>query len=638
MTAMLEKTGGGGRACRGTQRRRALCAMSLALTALTALVAPAGLFAMEGVLPEQAEPVASSPRTSPPQIQNGEDIRFVMAQELFRKGRTGAAIYMLQQLSASEPENVKVLLKLAEMAILAKNRAYAVQVVRKASKLLPEDVPIRLLAMDLYDAFQNPLKEIIVGREILALEPAHLPTLRRLADLYGKQDLSDLEAQTRATLLDLEPDNYENAQALATLERKTGKVWEEVNTQRHLVARFPEKRKHQMRLAYLYGSLGNRFEQLRTLDAIPGVDDDPVARGLRREGSRALRSQIPIQDSADAVLFRELDTSREFQALSTGFEANYSHRRLRDRVDQGLWLNLKDLDYTGTSLLTGTRQVRNLDWQYRRLHEWDGTRSQLLLGLGASHVSVGGSLLSRTGAVLDPADFPFLEARQFGGDTLTARAELQRSLKEGLELRGWIAREPMDDLDAQVRLVTRFVTAGSLEYQWPDSTSAKLAYQRWAISDDNTRQNVQLILHRILWGSDPVHDLDGTRVRFLRTPPGNHLSLTYQADWLDHDRASRLYQSYDNELDQDLRLTGELELPASKFLRIEGALGRGNKVLDSKSELGFGVGYRDAADGKEIVLQYVTASNEVRSGTQANLTLIGLSKVERLQLTGNWSF
>ncbi len=200
--------------------------------------------------------------------QEEADQWFLDAEQLFKNGKTGAAIYKLQQLSALDPTNYKVLFKLGEMAISEKNWAYSIEVFRKVSFIRPEDIEVRFILMDVYRAYQMPIQEIIIAKEILSLKPDSENALRRLSDLYKELDIPEDEIKTRQKLRDVQPDDYFNLKRLATLLETTdkGNLREAAKIYEQIRVIAPEKTEDLTRLAGIYDKLGKNSQTLEVLD------------------------------------------------------------------------------------------------------------------------------------------------------------------------------------------------------------------------------------------------------------------------------------------------------------------------------------------------------------------------------------
>jgi|GEM_PF-1039779 len=566
--------------------------------------------------------------------------RFKDALDLFALGRTDAAIYALQQLSADDPTNVAVLLKLSELAIATKNWAYAINVLDKAAKLKPRDIPTRQVLMDIYKAYQMPVQEIHVGREILALDPRNLRALRRMASLYRDLDMPNEETDIRFELADLEPGNEANLRTLAHLLWESGEPWEEVVVHKKLVAKYPGKTRYLRRLAVLYGDekIKDWFNQLQTVEKVPGWKKDPTMAPIHKRAVKTYRKDLRVLDVLDSTNRVATEKAQEFKTDQIFLEESYMFRPLRKQRDHGVWARTIHTDYRGQNELAGKRTIDEYSFQGRSKIYTERGRNTLLLGLGATHVSVGGSLWSRDGEELSVTDYPFLENRPYGGTNISALADFVRMQRPRLELRATLLTEVMEELDAQVRGIQRSTAAMEAVYFFSDSTHVSIRNELWCISDGNRFKNSQFSIERYLLGTRPIHDFRGHRSGFILMPPSSSLKVRYQFDYKDHLKDSPYYQAYQNEIEKELRVTGELRLSPKLFLLAEGVKAKGNHTLSKVAGYRAGIGYRDRYKENEILLEYSDLTDKVNETSQLNATLRGVSAFKHVQLSGRWHF
>lgn len=566
------------------------------------------------------------------------DERYQDAITLFDAGKTSAAIYLLQQVEKDDPTNIKVLLKLGEMAISAKNWAYAIQVLRQASKVREQDTETRLLLMDVYRAYQMPIQEIMVGREVINLDPENVTALENLAFLYHDQDMPAEEIRTRERLFEVDPDDLENMTRLVYLYWKTGNIWEQIPILRVILKLQPDRHDDWMRLAAAYGASGDRFNQINTLDEAKahGVNVGDMlgqAAGLHRKTlkifPRLLGAGIFERDDASDVR-----TNRFVGEIARMFP------RLRQEWDWGASLRQSHLNYSGKDVLQGTRNVDVTDFQFRTSIWTNGTRNRFDLVGGVAKVWVGGTLTVKSNVVSPPTidDFPFLEDRIYGGTAVTGGGIFSHQLNNQLDLKFWVNHNLMEDIDALVRLVKRTQVGGGIIYTWRDESQLQFQYEQWRISDQNNVRNARVELHRYLWGKDPIYDFRGHRVGFLGDPPTQSLSVRYRADWLDYSSASNLYQIYSNEVSNTLDIIGEAAFSRKWFVQLSGTAGIGNKTLKSLYGSSVGVGYRDPDNENEITIQYNFIRDEVGQASQFNQALVGPSTFTGLQFALRWHF
>jgi len=231
------------------------------------------------------------------------------AMMLFKRGKTAAAIYMLQQLQKADPTNYKVLFKLGEMAIAARNWAYSITVLRKASLIRPEDIEVRLILMDIYKAYQMPIQSVIVAREILALDPGHQDGIKRLADLFQEQSMLEDEIETRKIVQSLLPRDYDNLKRMADVYNGTGKLAKAADMFEYIREYYPKNDDDLSKLAGIYDRLGESAQVLDIIDelALNGISRDWLKNRLFG-GVLIPRAVLPCVDKVLRVLCcRDLD-------------------------------------------------------------------------------------------------------------------------------------------------------------------------------------------------------------------------------------------------------------------------------------------------------------------------------------------
>jgi len=582
--------------------------------------------------------VASGQALAKSALPQGKDSRYADALALFQAGKSDAAIYKLQTIVSDSPDDADVYKKLAEMAVENKNWAYAIQTLAEVARIRPEDVVVRRVLMSIFAAYQMPVEELQVGREVLAREPRNKEVLTRLAYVCHDQSLFDDETMLRSRLAELEPGNYENLRALALLHCRSNRPDEEISVLRRILKQWPDKREHRIRLAAVYGSVNDRFSQLEVVRALPDAHHDPVARSMKKEAVKTLRKEQKVWPVTEPIIRIERERYREFSLDRSFSESLTMFPSLTKNRDRGVWSHYDHVTYRGLNELSGKANIDTYELQARQIQWWDQERSRLTVGLGLAHVGVSSLFAPRFDPDLSPIDFPFLEKTPFGGTTPTGSVRFERRLRSRLTGSTWLLREVMPDIDALVRMVCRNSVGAAATYLWPDQTTMHLQYELSDITDNNTYQNAQFSVERVLWGTGPEHNYAGHRMGFFSSPPTSHLSFKYQCDYMDHSSPSRLYQIYRDEVQNEFSLIGELKVGQRMFLKAEGLYAKGNRVLLNKSTGRYGIGYRDPEDGNEIILQYGLTRDSVAETSQINQTLTGDSRLEEYQLMGRWHF
>ncbi len=554
-----------------------------------------------------------------------------------------AAIYLLQQVAADDPENTVVLFKLGELAISAKNWAYAIEVLRRAADLRPRDVTARLVLMDVFRAYQMPIQEIMAAREILALEPRHRQTLGRLAALYEDQDMPEEEEQIRRRLAEVIPEDYPNLKRLAVMLEKRGETWEAALVYETIAERFPDQANDAKTLARLYGTEGDRYaeyHQWRRARRLPGASSaaarraEAAAYGIQK---RQLRRFDPV--SAFAEWKRNTGSVDEVHVLNVNLSAMRPH--LDRFAALGAVGRYRQQLYLPPRELTGRREIRSHRLMLAGRYGWRGNQTRLEALGGYEHIAVLGDTAAVDPAQSDPASFLFLEKRRFGGFALAGAANLSHAATPELSLGASLLHEPLEDLDAYVRLISKTGGTLSLSYAWPGGAGieGRHAYDRVTSTSSapaNGRTHASLTLTIPLWISGAIRDRSGWRVGSLDPIPDQELRLGYVFDYLDDARATTLYSTWKRELRQTVSLLGRSRLAWKLHLFSEGKLGWG-RVQSYHREIRAGLRYEDPESLSHVALGYMKSIAETVDQTQPART-VGKSRSVGAEFELAWQF
>jgi len=563
------------------------------------------------------------------------------AKLLFDRGKTDAAIYTLQQLQKDDPTNYKVLFKLGEMAIAARNWAYSINVLRKASFIRPKDIEVRLILMDVYTAYQMPIQEIIVGKEILALDPSHIPATRRLAKLYQEQAMPDDEIEIRQKLKLLIPEDYENLKRLADVFVQSGELWEAARIYEQIRKYHPRNIKDLVNLAEIYDKEEEPFRALRVLDQARKNGKSPG--WLKSRVTKKLRSANNVYDPFYADLTFKKENTDEYDLFTTTTIFNYDHIRISSSIDVGVDAKFTKLHHTGRKELVGHMDIDSGTIVGKAVKKWQGGDYTLESKLGLLWDEVHGKFKPQ-----DPSEeniskfFPFFKDPSFnsyGGVmpvwSLTFKAE--PGLHASYQI--FYERSQLEDLDARLRMFYFDKTTLSYTYMTDDYTEFSIQAAETAISDGNFLFEGLASVDYILWGSSPVndyHDFLGVpiwRKGFWQGPPINFLKIGYQYEYYDTESPSVNYGVYKSEDRHKYQLKAQVrlfKLGQDSNLIFNSNIGYSNgSTLDLQRNAGAQLSYRESSSNNEIGLSFDfeeaeetnASSSEIVSGSTQSSTI-----------------
>ncbi len=591
--------------------------------------------------PETATTAKITPEESERRLQD--------AKLLFDRGKTDAAIYMLQQLEKTDPTNYKVLFKLGEMAIADRNWAYSIEVLRKASFLRLEDIDVRLILMNVYKAYQMPIQEIVVGKEILALDPKHIVAAKRLAELYMEQAMWEDEIKIRQKLKRLVTDDYQNLKRLADIYDKNGELWEAARIYEQIRKFHPTKTDDMTRLAAIYDELKENFREIQVLDQIKKKGDYSWLKG---RAIKNIRLQSKIYDPFNARLTFRKDNNEEIDQFTTTANAKYLRIRLQSSIDVGVETKLTQLHHTGREVLDGDMDINSGTIAFKAVKNWKDKDYTLAVKVGLLWDEISGRLRPR-----DPtsgttaADFPFLKHPSFnayGG--MMPVGGIKFTAKPGLRATYQIAYEhgQVEDLDARLRMFYFDKATLSYSYLANDNTKILLQMDESAISDGNFRFHGLASVSYTLWGSSPMHNYRDAlgipiwRNDFLRKPLHNFLKVGYKYEYFNDRRKSVNYETYKTEdrhlyqMEAQARLC---KLGLDKNLFINCNLGYSNgSTLDLQRQGGAQLFYRDSDSGNEIGLSYAYEWIEEENVSAGNARISGNSRSNTFFAFIKWRF
>ncbi len=563
------------------------------------------------------------------------------AQKLFERGKVDAAIYKLQQVHNKDQENVEVLFKLGEMAIAAKNWAYAINVLDKVSKLRAEDVEVRLVLMDIYRAYQMPIQEIMTGREILAIDPNSTVALQKLAFLYYGQDMPDEEEEIRRTLAKITPEDTDNLKKLAALQWKMEEVWEEALTHEKILKYNPDDVESLQRLARLYGEDGsNRDKLVATRKTLwhPKGRSFTVFKELGKS-ERKYKSQLFMSDFLKGDVLYEHSKGEEDKVEAYSGALGYYKVCLTHHSDFEASVKYKRTDYTPTAALTGGKKINSYSAKLIYDTRFREAKGFIKVQCGVDDIDVSGSVTA-----LDPSEsptnYPWLENIKYGGTEFFGRAEVDRRIHKDYGINLHLERSLLKDLDAYVRLFTYNYGGIGLYYERPDRTRIEAIYDYGNITHASNRGVFKFRVLYPLYVSHSIYDYKGMRKKYMYYIPDQQLNLVNEFNHTKDQDISPYYESYidSGEWRNFTTLSGRHRFYKSFFLDIDGTYGTG-RYLDNYWGIQSGISYEDRHTNDKISLSYSYCTDELSEPKDGlNKTFSGESSSHAVTLSVLWHF
>lgn len=571
--------------------------------------------------------------------------RLTNARLLFERGKSDAAIYMLQQLAKDDPDNYEVLLELGRIAVGAKNWAYSIQVFRKASLMRQEDIEVRLILMDVYKAYQMPIQEIIVAKEIFELDPSQRIAVTRLSELYQKQAMYEEEITFRRLAKKLDPSNYKNLKRLAEVLYTDTQLWESAKVYEQIRKYYPENLVDLRKLASIYAKLDERFHENIVYNHIEDIlGEDAIGKEKAIDRIRSKTSTIDkfkgggsYTNTSEATL--NLD---RYDVVS-----NYTHLLTRSFFNLGIKTRYSHLNYRGRDILSGKIHINSALALLKGTRIWKGGEYILATELGFHHDDVSGRLFGRN-ALLTENDFPFLGDPSFdsyggtipiGGLSLSARP-WHRDITYRLEYKHSV----VDELDARLSLFTQNKISASVFYQSRDMTDIHIIVDNTFVSDGNHRFHIKGAGYYTLWGSGAMYDYRGHRQKFIRSPR-YYIQAGYEIDYFDDDQLAK-DNKYETFINSELRHQG--------FLIGQGLLYSfdSDHLALFKAKLSYGAGttlnyqkqaqaeliYSVPSKANSLSLVYTYEDSSSINTTDSNLQIAGFTDSHILALNFNWHF
>ena len=610
------------------------------------LMASEQSFSKGEVYPSSVEPTqhhVTTQRVSPEQAKN----RIKDARLLFERGKSDAAIFMLQELSKADPDNYEVLLELGRIAVGAKNWAYSIQVFRQASLMRPKDIEVRMILMDVYKAYQMPIQEIIVCKEIVALDKKHILATERLADLYYEQAMLEDEVIVRQKLKRLKPDDYSNLKKLATLFDKNAQSWEAAKVYEQIRKRYPNKLNDMQRLAAIYDKLGESFRESEVLDQIKQQGGD--GGWMVSHAEQVLRRQNNIRDPFAASATFKVEKEPTMKIYSAQQQTAYTRVRVRSSVDVGIKAQYEHLNYNGIGLLDGNTRINSGSVELSAIQNWSGLDYTLAASLGFLHDDVSGALVARGNANLSQEDFPFLLDPSFNsyGGTIPI-GSLKFKAQPGLHntyTASYKHGMMKQDLDARLDQIQHDTLSFGASYQTNDDTLFNLQLDNAFISDGNFRFHAMTNGYYNLWTDSATYDYQGRRQGRISDSQASFIRLGYEFNYfIDHRQANG--QKYETFTHSEYRYKGIMmgQTEIMNFgandqllfnLKLAYGAGRTQKFVREADARIF---YYKPNTSNEFGLSYGYEDEESTNQTEQNQRIGGRSSTHALSLYTKWNF
>lgn len=569
------------------------------------------------------------------------------AKLLFNRGKTDAAIFMLQELNKVDPDNYDVLLELGRIAVGAKNWAYSIQVFRQASLMRTKDIEVRLILMDVYKAYQMPIQEIIVCKEIVALDRNHVLATQRLAELYHDQAMLEDEIIVRQKLKRLTPSDYLNLKKLAVLFDKNAQLWESAKVYELVRKRHPDKLDDMQRLAAIYDTLGESFREAEVLDHI----DERGGGGswMESHAEKVLRQENNITDPFAARSTFKIEKEPTLKTYSARQQVSYTRIRVRSSVDFGIKATYDHLNYKGQGLLDGNMQINSGSVELSAIQNWSGLDYILAASVGFLHDDVSGNLYARNrNPSVTAADFPFLTDPSFNsyGGTIPI-GSLKFTANPSLNTTYSIAYRHgiVEDLDARLEQFQHDTLSLGASYYATDRTLLSLELDNAFISDGNFRFHAKAGGYYNLWTGSSKYDYQGKRRGHFSSSQVSFLRLGYEFDYfIDTQRASG--EKYETFTHSEYRHRGIIlgQTEVMKFglndqllLNLKFSYGMG-RTQDYSREAKARLFYYKPDTSNEFGLSYGFADEDSTNQPEDNQRIGGRTTSHAVSLYTRWGF
>ncbi len=561
------------------------------------------------------------------------------AIKLFEKGKVDAAIYRLQQIHKMFPKNETVLFKLGEMAISSRNWAYAINVLDKVATLRPKDIEVRIVLMEIYRAYQMPIQEIITAREIIAIDPDNEVALRKLAYLYHIQAMPEEEERTRRTLAKRDTTNHDNFNQLAMLQEKKGAIYEEIRTREKIQKYFPDKIENDLRLARAYGLEGELYSKLILLKKLrrnPQTKSPEIEREYEKTLIEYRKSFARYNAFKPEFVFSKSEGSDEKTTSYTGHIA-YQKILFSQHADLEVFADYKSFEYRPKGQLTGEKDIDGYKAGLIYQHQFRKAKTRIKIKGGIETVDASGTVTAKNPGAIDPADYPWLQDRDYGGTAFIGGLEFEKKIDQNFGTIFQIDRSLLDDLDAYARMYTHNSAGIGGYYQRKDGTRIDTTFTYGRITHGNYRQRALFTFFYPLFISDSIRDYRGRRIGSQKPIPKRELNFTYEFEYI-HDRdPSFYYQVYSetNEITNSFTLSGRHRIVKDLYVMLEGTYTDG-RVMKEATYYKAGIAYEEPNKFNNIELAYFYQTDEFTD--QINRTYLGKSRGYGIMLNALWHF
>lgn len=571
--------------------------------------------------------------------------RLADAKLLSARGKSDAAIYMLQALAKGDPENYEVLLELGRIAVDAKNWAYSIQVFRKASLIRPEDIEVRLILMDIYKAYQMPIQEIIVAKEVFVLDPSRITSAIRLSGLYQAQAMTEEEILFRRRIKKLSPRYYKNLKRLAEVLYKDSQLWESAKIYEQIRQYYPENISDLRKLASIYVNLDERFRETIIYDHIENIlAGSGTGKTVAIERIRE-KASITNPFKAQAIYTNLSESTLDLKRYDVF--TDYTHLFTRSLFDFGMETKYSHFNYQGRGVLAGNLYINSGSVLFKGRQHWHGGDYILTGSVGFIHDKVSGELFGRD-TVLTAADFPFLDDSSFNsyGGTLPIGGLLfaARPWKKEIVYHLDYKHSLVEDLDARLSLMTQEKVSASVNYQSRNLTDLRLAIDNLFVSDGNYRFHIKGLGYYTLWASDGMYDYQGHRQNFIGAPRF-FVRAGYEIDYF-KDKRSAQDNKYETFINSEVRHEGSLTGQALLYtfssnhqalFKAKFCYGAGT-TLDYRKKARAEISYYIPDSSNFLSLAYIYEDELSTNTTDANLQIAGFSESHQVSLNLNWHF
>ncbi len=238
-------------------------------------------------------------RLSPGDVEMARALNFASAQLSVAEGDLEGAAAIYDSLLTGEPDDIELLLALADVRQQQGNGDAALQIYERIRRLEPENIDALFVLADLKRQQNDLAGAAQVYGELLAIAPDNLPALFALASFRQEQGEFDRALAAYERIVAIEPENIGALQGLAGSLAELGQVDRALVTYDTLLLLAPDSTDVLLGLAGLQLQRGDLLESRRLYNRVLAKDpDNPVALD-------AVLNILPAQPDAPASFVQD---------------------------------------------------------------------------------------------------------------------------------------------------------------------------------------------------------------------------------------------------------------------------------------------------------------------------------------------